>query len=330
MAKKNRRIYDPSINSIMPKKMGNFEPGKDALGQNTVKSSDAVHSNLISRANGDDGNYARLLASNFPWDEALREDEVSTGSLYNDSRLTPSELISRGYVLYDRSPDKIDAEARQVLASRKTGLKTYLLSSKEGNIHEIWVQKYSDGQSQMGNIATPFIQPPRKTKTAVKKAVRKPPKNITKIAWNRAIELGIVDGMIDCGFDMYKEAGGEPGGIWWKEAIEDEDTGEVKYYLVKQKGVEIAEDVGSKKVKAVVAKKILAKKIVKKAAVGDEKEDDKGTGASKSSGIPIKTIDLTKSDWKKSIDEYLKECKENSFDPKKMEIKIIEWMGKDI
>lgn len=319
---------DVKLEDLQPRKMGDIKPRQTLNGS----FADA----MISRAGTQvSDHYEKILASNFPWDETLSEDEV-TSAIDQLRALTAGELTNMGFVLYGRSPDLEQVEAQQVLLRKKTGKPSHIIQAGTSSkpTYELWYQK--NAVASMGKVADWNGVDNRMAKVATKKIKYIIPENVEKVAWSQVEKYNLLDGMEHVGFNVYQSS--EPGGVWWKEKIEDPDTGDIKYFLVKKKGTEKAKDVGGNKVVAIdkaasvgakmvkIAEKVLIRKAVEKNE-GIDKEVATETPASKSEGIEAKIVDLNGKNWKSEIDDYLKKCKNNGLVPKKMEVRVIDWQA---
>ena len=351
MKKQQRREYNPSISEIGVKKMGGFTPGsgyndKQYEGR-SVNRDFVINNYTVKRASSDGSEHYNNIV--FGGSDFNIKDKLFAKTE------SPDKLVHLGYRWLGTTTDPEEAERKQIIAEDKfkkeVRINIVKNASSDETIYELWANVNNDDSFQYTNVAQNLEQGVEKIASKVKKTII--PEGITKIAWNDAQRLGILSSMKDCGFDMYKEAGagGDPHGIWWKESYTDNDTGETKYYLVKENGVERAVDLGDRKVKAIKGKgdnmheqknaetlavkiklaktagtKIANKVPIKKASVGDEREDGKDTPASKSVGVKNKTIDLAKGDWKKEITAYLKQVKDNGLEPQEIEVKVIKWV----
>jgi len=316
------------LEDLLPVKMANVRKRQIATG-------DFVDS-MISRASTDSTNYyGKILASNFQWDESLGEDEVTSSSEYNQKILTASDLRGMGFQIVAREANLEAVEAKEVLLRQKTkGKPSHIVQAgtSEQPVFELWYQP--NPAAYIGKVAD--WSDKKMVKVATKRQKYVIASDITKIAWDQVERYGLLDGMEHVGFNVYQSS--EPGGIWWKEKVEDPETGDIKYFLVKKKGTDKAKDVGGNKVVSVskaasaetemvkVAQKVLIRKAVDQEIT---KEDATDTQATKSSGVKAKTIDVTGSGWKKEVEDYLKECKDNGFKVEKMEVKVVDWKAKD-
>jgi hypothetical protein len=342
---KKQRVYYSPTSGNLSKKMGEFVPGEGYQNAGVREGSSVDINNALNafapvrRANTDNGPYSELVTGSAPWDGY--ED-----GFYKNANA--DNLEKAGCKFIGRANTDDEATQRQVVAQSKYGRKVYVNAIEDGNgnalMYDLWMDATNSKNSnfQYAKVAAPVEMGGVAYK--VKRNII--PKGVTKLAWDYAQESGYLGNMEFLGFGQYKEAsaGKDPEGIWWKKSYTDGDTGETKYYLVKENGVENAVDVGGKNVKAVksasnieegkVAEKIkkvkVASKIpIKKANVGSEREDAKDTPASKSVGVKNKTIDLSKSDWKKEVSDYVASIKKSGMTPKVMEIKIVDWIVND-
>ena len=345
MAKKSdRREYNPNMRDIMPKRMGGYEAGRMANGEMSVQTPNALYSQQINRVSNVSNGYADVIASNFAFDDDLEKDSLTT-KLAGEESVNPAALKKLGFVLYGRYGDVEQAESMKVLAERKEGKKIHIYAGQnsDGQFYDLWIHRYSESDNmKFSKVASPDMS---EKKVAFKKATYKLKQGMTKIAFDRATQLGIINSMTDCGFNMYKEAGAgdDPDGIWWKEKEVDPSTGEAKYYLVKQKGVIKARNVDNKKVEPVIGKedvdkkqkkasiemKKIAHKVILKTAKED-KDDSADTAAVSHSDVPAKVVNLQFDSWKDEVVQYVRKCKEKGMKPKKMEVKIIDWVAEDV
>ena len=344
MAKKPRVYYSPTGDS-MPKRMGDYVPGEGYKTASVREGSNVDISNAmnsykpVSRSCRDDGYYADMLTGKAPWDG---HDE---GFCKNAAA---EQLINAGCKPIGRVFTDDDATQKQIVNQHKYGRRVYVNVVEGSNgaptVYDLWMDASNGNDFKYNKVASPTQQGGVAQK--VKRNII--PKGTTKLAWDRAQELGFLNGMEYLGFNQYKEAsaGKDPDGIWWKKSYTDKETGETKYYLVKENGVENGVDMGGKQVKAVTSSpkkeerkvatkvvktnvKVASKVPIKKASVGSEREDAKDTPASKSVGVKNKIINLEKGDWKKEISEYIKAIEKSGINPIKMEVKIVDWVLND-
>jgi hypothetical protein len=316
--RRNKKVVDPEheawMNSVDERLMAK------KLGQNSM--------GFISRASEENSAaWAKVAAANFQWSDSVGEDDVMSTTYMDDAEvkhLTATDLSKLGYELHARTENKEEAHANQIILAKK-GVNSHMLKSGTTikPVFEVWSQKHELNPDGFGSRVSNFNG--KNNYVTEKKAKYVIPNHIEKIAWDIVENKGLLNGMRYKAFDCW--ASNDGNGVWWKETVADEETGEKKTYLVRQRDVSKGIDAGGKNVKGITQKVAKTEKIVKKAK---KTEDHNDTAAVNSSATGVFLVDLTKSDWKKEVDDYLKKCKHEKMQPKQMEVRVTEWTPDDI
>jgi hypothetical protein len=310
----------------MPRKTGAFTPNA-----NMTKSGND-YGFLVNRYTSDeaDDSYHKLLASNYPWMDT--DEQVGSVTEVQEklaSNYTGVELVKMGFEIQGHYKVAEQAEAEKIIYEKQYNRQAHIViaGNSKQPIFEMWVPRKTEAED---NMITPgfgksagwnIAEGKGVVKVATKTVKYNVPDSITKIAWNDAIRLGFVNDLEYLGFNKYQSKGRK--GVWWKQRVVDPDTGEDKEYLVRENQIDHATDTGAMKVEGV---KKMAKRVIKKVASTDKADkEEQQTSASKSSGIDTLVVDLDGTGWKKEIDDYLKEVKDNQIIAKKMEVKIVDW-----